>query len=85
MIVSKLSNVSGACKDGHCKFQAKEQPSGRNLDCISIFKHKSEPDTYYGLYHALDASISNFNLYLVSSKDGLNDWHDVKMLDHYAS
>lgn len=40
---------------------------------------------YYGLYHAMDASISNFNLYLVKSKNGVNNWQDVKLIDQYAS
>ena len=73
MIVNKLANVKDACKHGQCKFQAKEQKSGRGLDCISIFKTNDEPDMYYGLYHAMDASISNFNLYLVKSKDGVSN------------
>ena len=85
MIVDKLSNVSAACKDNKCKFSAKSDTSGKGLDCISIFKHKSNPDTYYGLYHAMDASISNFILYLAESKDGLTNWKDIRELDKFAS
>jgi hypothetical protein len=85
MIVNKLADVPDACKQGHCQFEAKEEGSHRGLDCISIFKDKEDPDHYYGLYHAMDASISNFNLYLAKSKNGINNWHDIKLMDQYAS
>lgn len=85
MIIDKLADVPAACKKGQCQFEAKEEKSHRGLDCISIFKHKDDPNNYYGLYHALDASISNFNLYLAKSKNGINGWQDVKLIDQYAS
>lgn len=85
MIINKLGDVPAACKKGQCQFQAKEEKSHRGLDCISIFKHKDDPNNYYGLYHSLDASISNFNLYLAKSKNGINNWQDVRLVDQYAS
>lgn len=33
----------------------------------------------------MDASISNFNLYLVKSKDGVSNWEDVRLIDQFAS
>jgi hypothetical protein len=33
----------------------------------------------------MDASISNFNLYLAKSKNGVNNWEDIKLIDQYAS
>jgi len=85
MILKKLSNVPAACKEGKCSFDSKEEKSHRNLDCISIFKHKDDPDHYYGLYHSMDSSISNYILYLAKSKNGVNNWQDVKMLYKFGS
>lgn len=50
-----------------------------------MFKHKDDKNHYYGLYHTLDPSISNYNMYLAKSKDGINDWQHITMLDQYAS
>ena len=85
MIVEKLSDIKGSCKENRCKFNAMESTGKRRLDCISVFKHKSDPNNYYGLYHEMDSSISNFNLYLAKSPDGIHDWQDLRMLDHFAS
>ena len=52
---------------------------------MSFFKHKSDPHTTYGIYHQIDASISNYIMYLVESKDGLDHWHDVRKIDLFAS
>ena len=55
------------------------------MDCIDIFKHRSDPDHFYGVYHALDASISNFITYLGRSKNGLDGWEPMATLATYAS
>lgn len=55
------------------------------LDCIDIFKHPSDPNTFYGVYHVMIPSISNFYTFLAKSPDGLNNWEKVVLLEKHAS
>lgn len=55
------------------------------MNCIDIFKHRSDPDYYYGVYHAMDPSISNFVSYLAWSKNGLDNWEPLTYLEQYSS
>lgn len=59
-----LTNVSDACTHDSCRFNSKTTRGNKNMNCIDIFKHRSDPDYFYGVYHAMDPSISNFVSYL---------------------
>lgn len=63
-LVSELTNVTDACAHDRCRFQSKTRRGNKNMDCIDIFKHRSDPDYFYGVYHVMDPSISNFVSYL---------------------
>ena len=52
---------------------------------LDIFKHKQDPDYYYGVYHTTDLKISNFVIYLARSQNGLDDWETVTVLQASGS
>lgn len=84
-LVKALTNVSSSCMHDQCRFKAKGIKSHRTMDCIDIFEHRSDPDYYYGVYHTMDPSISNFKSYLARSKQGMDQWETITYLENYAS
>lgn len=80
-----LTNVTDSCMHDKCRFKSRGSRSHRNMDCIDIFKHRSDPENFYAVYHTMDPSISNFKTYLARSKDGMDQWETITMLEKYSS
>lgn len=59
------------------RFQTNCDSNNLPMDCLDIFKHRSDESTYYGVYHSRDETIDNFRIYLAESKDGLNGWSNI--------
>lgn len=55
------------------------------MDVVDIFKIKSDPDNYYGVYHAVYDKTGDFRLMLAKSKDGLTNWTRISNITEYAS
>ena len=80
-----MVDIKKACDKGQCKFNVKTENTGKNLDCVDIFKHPQDPDNYYGVFHEIHKEqILNY-IYLAMSEDGLTNWQQIVTLQGYAS
>lgn len=84
-LINKLTMIDHSCISEDCKFQARTQIAQHKMDCLVIFQHRSEPENYYSVYHKMDHTINNFITYLARSKNGMDNWELITMLDEEAS
>ena len=51
---------------------------------LDIFKHREDPNNFYGVFYSIDLENAIFTIYLARSSNGLDDWISISTIQGSA-